>query len=187
MLLKEDSHSMIRLQQLIGLPVITMSDAKQVGIVKDAWFDEHWCLKGLVLEYAKWFTVRARTINWSSVLSCGEDAVFIANDAQVIVGKKQLLQRAYDVGVIHLKDMPVITVSGTQLGRVSDVYFYPLQDTQIIGYELTDGFVSDLMEGRKWLRTPSNVEEILLGQDAIIVPAVSESELEPVAASNFRG
>lgn len=178
---------MIRLQQLIGLPVLTMNTGKKVGIVKDAWFDERWRLKGLVLEYAKWFAVKVRTVQWSAVLSCGDDAVFIADDSKVDTGKKQLLQRAYCMGVIHLKDMPVITVTGMQLGRVSDVYFYPLQDTQIIGYELTDGFISDLMEGRKWLRTPSDYNEVLLGQDAIIVPTVSESELEPVAASNFRG
>nr|WP_253944867.1 hypothetical protein [Paenibacillus sp. NEAU-GSW1] len=67
---------------------------------------------------------------------------------------------------------------------MSDVYFYPFQGTQIIGYELTDGFISDLMEGRKWLRAPDDSDAVLLGEDAIIVPAVSETELEPVAASN---
>ncbi|GIP16862.1 hypothetical protein J40TS1_25040 [Paenibacillus montaniterrae] len=178
---------MIRLQQLIGLPVIVMDTGKQVGVVLDAWFDEHWRLQGLVLEYAKWFAIKVRTVPWSSVLSCGEDAVFIKDESQLMTSKRQLLQRGFSTGVIHLKDMPIITVTGSQLGRVSDVYFHPLQDTQIVGYELTDGFVSDLMEGRKWLKAPRNMQDILLGQDAIIVPAVSESELEPVAASNFRG
>lgn len=178
---------MIRLQQLIGLPVFVMDTGKQVGVVLDAWFDEHWRLQGLVLEYAKWFAIKVRTVPWSSVLSCGEDAVFIKDESQLMTSKRQLLQRGFSTGVIHLKDMPIITVTGSQLGRVSDVYFHPLQDTQIVGYELTDGFVSDLMEGRKWLKAPRNMQDILLGQDAIIVPAVSESELEPVAASNFRG
>nr|WP_243864300.1 PRC-barrel domain-containing protein [Paenibacillus castaneae] len=99
---------------------------------------------------------------------------------------KQLL-RSFYTGLVKLKDLPVVTVQGLQLGRVSDVYFYPNQGTQIIGYELTDGFVSDVMEGRKWLRAPSDPDAVLLGEDAIIVPAVSEAELEPVAASNFKG
>jgi len=178
---------LISLQQLIGLPVIAMNNGKRIGIVQDAWFDEHWRMQGLVLEYAKWFAKKVRTVPWNSVLSCGEDAVFIKDEAQMITDKRQLLQRGFSTGVIHLKDMPVITVTGSQLGRVSDVYFQPLQDTQIIGYELTDGFVSDLIEGRKWLKAPRNINDILLGLNAIIVPAVSESELEPVAASNFRG
>jgi hypothetical protein len=40
------------------------------------------------------------------------------------------------------------------------------------------------MEGRKWLKALSDPDAVLLGEDAIIVPAVSEAELEPVAASN---
>lgn len=163
-----------------------MQNGKQVGIVRDAWFDEHWQLNGLILEYAKWFAVKVRTVQWSAVLACGEDAVFIADESQIVTEKRQLMQRAFCAGVIQLRDMPVVTVTGLQLGRVSDVYIYPLQGTQIVGYELTDGFVSDLMEGRKWLKTPSDPDAILLGEDAIIVPAISESELEQVAASNFR-
>jgi len=177
----------IRLQQVIGLPVFTMKSGKQVGVVRDAWFDEQWQLNGLILEYAKWFAMKVRMVKWSAVLTCGEDAVIIADDSQIILEKRQLMQRAFCAGVIQLRDMPVVTVTGLQLGRVSDVYFYPLQGTQIVGYELTDGFVSDLIEGRKWLRTPSDAEAIMLGEDAIIVPAISESELEQVAASNFRG
>jgi len=164
-----------------------MKSGKQVGVVRDAWFDEQWQLNGLILEYAKWFAMKVRMVKWSAVLTCGEDAVIIADDSQIILEKRQLMQRAFCAGVIQLRDMPVVTVTGLQLGRVSDVYFYPLQGTQIVGYELTDGFVSDLIEGRKWLRTPSDAEAIMLGEDAIIVPAISESELEQVAASNFRG
>jgi len=178
---------MISLQRLIGLPVIVMDTGKQVGVVLDAWFDEHWQLQGLVLEYTKWFAIKVRTVPWSNVLSCGEDAVFIKKETQLMTSKRQLLQRGFSTGVVHLKDMPIVTVTGSQLGRVSDVYFHPFQDTQIVGYELTDGFVSDLMEGRKWLKAPKDMSQILLGQDVIIVPAVSESELEPVAASNFIG
>lgn len=178
---------MIRLQHLIGLPVLNLQSGKCLGTVRDAWFDEHWCLKGLILDYAKWFAIKMRTVDWHHIVSCGEDAVFVASEEHVYTVNRALMQRTFHTGVIHLKDMPVISVNGSQLGRVSDVYFYPIQDTKIVGYELTDGFVSDLIDGRKWLNTSSNEFEILLGEDAIIVPAVSESELEPVAASNFRG
>ncbi|WP_083676309.1 PRC-barrel domain-containing protein [Paenibacillus sp. FSL H8-0548] len=176
---------MIKLQQLIGLPVIVIHSGKLVGTVKDAWFNEHWELKGLILDCPRWFVSTVKIVEWSSVLSCGEDTVIIANEAEIIRMKSKQLLRSFYTGVVKLKDLPVITVQGVQLGRVSDVYFYPKQGTQIVGYELTDGFVSDLMEGRRWLKSPSDPENVLLGEDAIIVPAVSEAELEPVAASNF--
>ncbi|MGG1635556.1 MULTISPECIES: PRC-barrel domain-containing protein [unclassified Paenibacillus] len=178
---------MIKLQRLIGLPVIVIHSGKLVGTVKDAWFDEHWQLKGLILDCPKWFASSVKIVEWTHVISCGEDTVIIASEAAIVRMKSKQLLRSYDTGLVKLKDLPVVTVQGIQLGRVSDVYFYPKEGTQIIGYELTDGFVSDLMEGRRWLKAPSDPDSVLLGEDAIIVPAVSEAELEPVAASNFRG
>ncbi|MBD2870399.1 PRC-barrel domain-containing protein [Paenibacillus arenilitoris] len=175
---------MIKLQQLIGLPVIVIHSGRMVGTVKDAWFDEHWQLKGIILEYAKWFALSVKTVKWSDVLSCGEDTVIISSETAIVRMKPKQILRSFYTGLVKLRDLPVVTVLGEQLGRVSDVYFYPNQGTQIVGYELTDGFVSDLMEGRKWLRAPSDPDAVLLGEDAIIVPAVSEAELEPVAASN---
>ncbi len=178
---------MIKLQQLIGLPVLAIHSGKLVGTVKDAWFDEHWRLNGLILEFAKWFAFNVKAVEWSDVLTCGEDSIIISGEGAVKVMKPKQVKRAFYCGIVKLKDMPVITVHGVQLGAVSDVYFFPFQGTQIVGYELTDGFVSDLMEGRKWLKSPSDPDDVLLGEDAIIVPAVSEAELEPVAASNFKG
>ncbi|MCA0755225.1 PRC-barrel domain-containing protein [Paenibacillus sp. N4] len=175
---------MIKLQQLIGLPVIVIHSGKLVGTVKDAWFDEHWMLKGIILDSARWFAASVKIVEWSNVLSCGEDTVIIADEDAIVRMKPKQLLRSFYTGLVKLKDLPVMTVQGLQLGRVSDVYFYPNQGTQIVGYELTDGFVSDLMEGRKWLKAPSDPGTVLLGEDAIIVPAVSEAELEPVAASN---
>ncbi|WP_028611780.1 PRC-barrel domain-containing protein [Paenibacillus harenae] len=175
---------MIKLQQLIGLPVIVIHSGKLVGTVKDAWFDEHWQLNGLILDYAKWFGLSVKIVKWSDVLSCGEDTVIISSETAIHRMKPKQILRSFYTGLVKLRDLPVVTVQGEQLGRVSDVYFYPNQGTQIVGYELTDGFVSDLMEGRKWLKAPSDPDAVLLGEDAIIVPAVSEAELEPVAASN---
>jgi len=175
---------MIKLQLLIGLPVIIIHSGKQVGTVKDAWFDEHWLVNGLVLDFAKWFSSSVKVVGWSNVLACGPDTVIISSEDVLQKLKPSEVLRAFYSGVSRLKDLPVTTVQGVQLGRVSDVYFYPNEGTQIVGYELTDGFVSDLMEGRKWLKAPSEPGAVLLGEDAIIVPAVSETELEPVAAAN---
>ncbi|MDQ0061333.1 PRC-barrel domain-containing protein [Paenibacillus harenae] len=178
---------MIKLQRLIGLPVIVIHSGKLVGTVKDAYFDEHWQLQGLVLESPRWFATSLKIVRWPDVLTCGEDTVIISSEGAVARLKPKEVLRSFYTGIVKLKDLPVVTVQGIQLGRVSDVYFYPFQGTQIVGYELTDGFVSDLMEGRKWLKAPSDPDTVLLGEDAIIVPAVSEAELEPVAASNFKG
>lgn len=176
---------MIKLQHIIGVPVVTLDTGKQVGVLKDAWFDEYWHLQGLIIEFASWFATSHKAIRWSDVVACGEDTIVINSENHVHRLKPSQVTRSFLGGISKLKDRRVITVQGNELGRISDVYFLPIQGTQIVGYELTDGFVSDLMEGRKWLNVTNNSEAITLGDDAIIVPPISEAELEPVAASNF--
>ncbi|SFS59107.1 PRC-barrel domain-containing protein [Paenibacillus sp. BC26] len=174
---------MLRLQHLIGLPVIEMNAGKQVGHVKDAWFDEHWQLGGIILDAGRRFLTAMKSVIWNEVMVCGEDAVIIMNEASVRRTKQAEIQRSFHTGSIRLKDLPVITVDGEQLGRVSDVYFDEIQGTQIVGYELTDGFIADIMEGRKWLPAPRQADEVMLGENVIIVPAGSEAFLSPVAVS----
>ncbi|AJY77824.1 photosystem reaction center subunit H [Paenibacillus beijingensis] len=174
----------MKLQQMIGLPVIDSRKGKRLGTVKDAWFDEHWLLRGIVMEARGWFSKFVRAVLWDDVLTCGEDAVFIIGAGSIRSMRMTEIQRSFQSGCIRLKDLPVVTIEGIQLGRVSDVYFDPYRGTQIVGYELTDGFVADLMEGRKWLRAPEDPDVFMLGEDAIIVPAMNEADLEPVAASD---
>jgi uncharacterized protein YrrD len=174
----------LRLQHIIGLPVIEADAGKHVGHVKDAWFDEHWQLEGIILDAGRRFLSSMKTVFWQDVLVCGEDAVLIMNEDSVRKSKVPDVQRCFHTGKVRLKDLPVVTIDGEQLGRISDVYFDVLLGRQILGYELTDGFIADLMEGRKWLPAPPEPDAIMLGEDAIIVPAGSETRLEPVAASD---
>jgi uncharacterized protein YrrD len=181
---QRSAPDVIKLQQLIGLPVIDLRTGRQAGKVKDAWFDEQWMMQGVVLEGGKWLSSKDRIVHWNRVASCGEDAVLIDGTEAVVVKDKIAAGRCFQTGHPKLKDLLVVTVGGTQLGRLSDVYFEPIQGTQIVGYELTDGFISDLLEGRKWLRAPKESETVLLGEDAIIVPACCEAQLLPVAPSD---
>ncbi|MBS4173642.1 PRC-barrel domain-containing protein [Bacillus sp. FJAT-49736] len=58
-----------------------------------------------------------------------------------------------------------ISGCGEELGLLEDVYFHEEVGT-IIGYELTDGFFSDLKEGRRVIHS---VHPPKFGKDAIIV------------------
>ncbi|MFD0714025.1 PRC-barrel domain-containing protein [Paenibacillus sp. GCM10027626] len=175
---------MIKLQHMIGLPVLEIDTGKQIGHVKDAWFDEHWQLTGIILEGGRRFLSAMKSILWRDVLICGEDAVLIMNDTAVRKAKPDEVCRTFLTGSNRLKDLPVVTTDGEQLGRISDVYFNEILGTQIVGYELTDGFIADLMEGRRWLPVPPDPDTVMLGEDVIIVPAGSEDRLETVTASD---
>jgi uncharacterized protein YrrD len=158
-----------RIQFLIGLPVLHRN-GKAVGKVKDVWFDEFWNLAGIVLESRVWFRHAAKIVGWDKVVSCGEDSLIVRDGDVVEIVRTDRLLRSFQCGVVRLKEMPVYTVSGTGLGRIADVYLKQSEGTQLIGYELTDGFLADVFEGRRRLFLPEGPESVTMGEDAILVP-----------------
>jgi len=154
---------------MIGLPVL-LQDGTKAGEVKDVWLDEFWNLTGVVLTARVWSRKYRKAIHWHDVLACGEDALLIRGGQSVMKIDKSRMLRTYEGGVIRLKDMPVYTYSGLQLGRITDVYFKASEGTPLIGFELTDGFLSDVLEGRRRLVLPEGPEPVTMGEHAILVP-----------------
>ncbi|BBI34825.1 PRC-barrel domain-containing protein [Cohnella abietis] len=165
---------MIQVQRILGLPVL-LENGKCIGKIKDLWFDEFWKLVGVILDTYARIGIRKipKIVYWEHILHCGEDALLIRNSSVIVTKDNKQLLRTFHTGVIRLKDMPVYTIEGQHLGEVSDVYIRPFEGTQIIGYELTDGFLADVFEGRRKLFLP-DAENMTLGEDAILVPASCE-------------
>ncbi|RIE03229.1 photosystem reaction center subunit H [Cohnella faecalis] len=148
------------------------------GKVKDVWFDEFWRLSGVVLDTRVWLSKAVKAIKWDNIVSCGEDALLIRDSGAVETIDRNQLLRTFNGGVVRLKEMPVYTVAGIELGKVADVYFKDSEGTPLVGYELTDGFLADVFEGRRRLYLPDGPENVILGEDAILVPASCERVLE---------
>ncbi|WEK53149.1 MAG: PRC-barrel domain-containing protein [Candidatus Cohnella colombiensis] len=168
---------MIRIQRLLGVPVLRES-GKRVGKVKDIWFDEFWSVVGIVLDCRIWFRKARKVVLMDQIFAFGQDALIIRNESQLDTFELKQLLRTYYTGVIRIKDMPVFTKEGLHLGEVSDVYFKENEGTPIIGFELSDGFLSDVLEGRRRLFMPERAEDIRLGENAILVPASYERILK---------
>lgn len=165
-------------QDVIGLPVYAISSGKQVGNVRDLLFDTHQQLFGLLVESRGWM-MRRRYTPANRIVSFGFDAVTVDSEYAL-----EPLEKAHEkvVGVCSgkhkLRGLPVMTVTGSELGRLENVYFLEEVGT-LIGYELTDGFITDLREGRKTLRS---TESLTWGDDALIVPG--NAVPEPKTASD---
>jgi len=168
-------------QNIIGLPVLDVATGKQLGKVKDFLIDETWRVYAILMETKGWLSSAVKAVKSSDVIAFGEDAVTILNEEAV--------RQADDLPFVHtilsggkkLKDLPVVTFNGNELGVVTDVYFSADQGMTIKGYELTDGFVSDIIEGRKWLPVP---EQITVGDDAIMVPVHCDHDLKQIITFN---
>lgn len=164
----------LKLQEMIGLSVFDVEEGKELGKVCDFILSDQWTVLGFELERKALFSKTAKTISWSDIVAYGEDAVMIRNQQAVRETKADDIQFTYSLGKNKLKDLPVITEDGLQLGKISDVYINQEVGNTIIGLEISDGFVTDIIEGRKWLPCTS---DMIVGENAIVVPPMSEERL----------
>ncbi|OAB40740.1 PRC-barrel domain-containing protein [Paenibacillus antarcticus] len=164
----------MKLQEMIGISVYDVEEGKEIGKVCDFILDAHWTIVSFELERKALFSKMVNTIDWSDIVAYGEDAVMIRNQQAVRKTKADNIQLTYSLGKKKLKDLPVITEDGLTLGRISDVYIDQEVGNTIVGLEISDGFVTDIIEGRKWLPCTS---DMVVGEDAVIVPPMSEERL----------
>lgn len=167
---------MKKARDVIGLPIICVETGKQVGHAKDLLMDEGWQVEALLLEAKHWFSDMTCVAS-ADVVALGDDAVTIRKEEAVHSIEADKGFRTLLCGDSKLKGIPVITVNGQQLGMVEDVYLDLVKGIKVIGYELTEGFISDLKEGRKWLPMPDSVK---IGEDALIVPVHASDTLEEI-------
>ena len=156
---------MRKAMNIIGLPVIVVDNGRKIGEVRDEMLGE-WELKGLLLDPKYWFG-SARVLPCEGIHSLGTDAVMLSDlEAVHHLGDFTEHGRLFLSGKKKLLGLPVVTLNGEQLGYIEDVYFDEKMERQIIGFELTDGFISDITEGRKIVMID---ERSQLGEDAVIV------------------
>ncbi|MCM3170621.1 MULTISPECIES: PRC-barrel domain-containing protein [Paenibacillus] len=165
----------MKLQEMIGLAVFDVEDGKQVGKIQDFIVSDDWKIEGIELENKGLFTSHVKIVQWQDIVAYGEDAVMIRNQQAVRKTGADDIKHTYLLGQSKLKERSVLTEEGLLLGRISDVYFDQELGNTIIGIEITDGFVSDLIEGRKWLPCTSDMS---IGENAVMVPPLSEQRLE---------
>ncbi|TCS83812.1 PRC-barrel domain-containing protein [Tepidibacillus fermentans] len=156
---------MRKVLDVIGLPVLDTSSGKMIGSVKDVYFNDEGSLMGIAVESKSFFSKTA-FLSFENIGAIGDDAV--------TVGTKRLLSPLDAIDHYHgfysgktlLKGQPIITTNGHELGHVEDVYFME-EMGKIIGYELSDGLLSDITEGRRVIEFP---QKMIIGEDAMIVP-----------------
>lgn len=142
---------MYRITELIGLPVLSLDDGTQIGEVQDLVVDiSQTVVRGLLVSSETWFS-ECRTILFCDIFRIGHDAIML-RDASILQPMSVLEVEGY-FRVQNLTGKTIYTETGLYLGMLADIFFQPTTG-ELIGYEVSDGVVSDFLFGRKAMPLP---------------------------------
>ncbi|WP_421616828.1 PRC-barrel domain-containing protein [Brevibacillus sp. TJ4] len=152
---------------VVGLPVMCLETGETLGTVHDILCDSTWHVRGVLLSEPGWFhpgtyipSERIHAVGDACLTVSGKDAI---TSFQHLAGTEPV---GIVTGKSKLKGKAVITASGEILGVVEDVYFSADWE-KLVGYELSNGWLADVTEGRKRMNVPASV---IVGEENLIVP-----------------
>ncbi|KEO85211.1 PRC-barrel domain-containing protein [Tumebacillus flagellatus] len=161
---------MRKARDLVGLPVVELEFGENIGEVRDVLFTPEGTFHSFLIERGGLLSA-PRILGRTAVHAVGENAVIAPSRSSMEEYRDEVgLIRSLIEGDIHFVGKDVLTQSGTLLGSVEDVY---VDDNlhRIVGYEISEGFLMDLRQGRKVLHASPG---IMMGADNLIVPDDTE-------------
>jgi len=149
---------LVSFNSLVGLPVVCAARGKRLGSIADIVFlPGQTEIHGIIL-LTNSFLGKKIFLPMDIVRIIGEHAVILEGDEDIIdryTGKQTQNRLLYGSGMIGLQ---VVKDDGVELGIVSDLILNA-DNTCIEGYEISKGFIDDLVDGRSVL--PSCGESVL--------------------------
>jgi uncharacterized protein YrrD len=144
------------------MPIYNVRSGKKIGDVCDLAISENGMVTGLLVKKGVFFK-QTYFLAIDKVSSFGWDGVMIDGSEQL---EKQKSTSEYTFSHQHpLYGKMLLSKSGDSLGLLKDVYFQEEVGT-IVGYEVTDGFFTDITEGKQVIEADLPPA---IGKDAIIV------------------
>ncbi|MFC4768191.1 PRC-barrel domain-containing protein [Effusibacillus consociatus] len=133
----------------IGLPVIEVLEGTRIGEVVDVLFDPDNHASALLIKKDGLLAGQG-IVPLTDLKSVGEDAITIESADVVKEWESKEYTKCLVTGDEALTGKELYTEDGTMLGTVADVYIGTQRDN-IVGYEVSDGLLADLVTGRKWI------------------------------------
>jgi sporulation protein YlmC with PRC-barrel domain len=158
---------MIKCQDLIGKPIITMNRGEIIAKVKDVLIDPtQFEIAALVLPPSKMFSKQTMVVPNTVIHVFGKDVVLVkSNEAMVRDHTLRGVARLLAV-VGQMKGCQIATEKGVKVGTLNDVLVD--DDGKIVGYDLSKVFIQGPIAASK--RIPFRATRSI-GPDMIIVDA----------------
>lgn len=159
---QEVGHSLRTFSLVKGQPVFESKSGTKIGEISDLCISSTGKINGLLVKKGVFFK-QTFFLDIQNVASFGWDGVMVES-----IGFLEKLKVDPEFTLNHqhpLNGMLMLSKSGESLGLLKDVYFQEEVGT-IVGYEITDGFFSDITEGKQVIQSG---KPLAIGKDAIIV------------------
>jgi len=127
-------------KELIGKPVYSLTDGRQLGNVKDIYLDlEFDLLNGIFLGTEGMFKRKARVIARENIAVFGYDAVLVT-DSDVETDNNQTPEVELWLRRDSIQGRSIETAGGTKVGTVGDILFD--EKARVVGFSLARVFVA---------------------------------------------
>jgi uncharacterized protein YrrD len=148
-----------KVSDFINLPVINLNSGCQIGKVDDVILNaEHDVLHGFVCEGKLLPFKNVKTLGKDALMVEAEELSTILENIKVHVNPPLFLPK-------YVLTTPIVTEKGENIGNVGDILVEE-ETGKIIGYEVSDGLLKDLVTGRSLITVP---QIIAYGEDAVII------------------
>jgi len=137
-------------KQFISMPVISLEEGQQIGIIKGLVVDPG--LKkvaALIIEQKGWFNDQ-KFIPYSKVNSVGDDAVTVKHGTMVQKGGNLPEIISLSKNKVKVSGARIVTENGTLMGEAED-YYVNLATGEMIGIEFSGSFINGLFSGKAFL------------------------------------
>jgi uncharacterized protein YrrD len=167
---------MIKGKTLLGTSVVGQADGRNLGVVHDLLFDHDTdeLLAFVLAEKDLFGLIDAQIVPWREVRSISGDVILVESAASKIHLKDEPRIRAIAKRETVLSGTQVLSQDGQQLGTLADMVIDETSG-RIAGYEVSGGFISDTLRGKKFLPAPPGLS---IGSHAAIAPPAAEAELK---------
>jgi uncharacterized protein YrrD len=162
---------MKKTQEILGLPIISISDGEEVGKVKSIIINADKGSIDFILVDTGTQILSARVIPTEMVLGIGEYALTIENESSISdIDKISAAIELYQKNIL-VKGTKVLTKKGRLIGETGDVFVDEDRECNIVGLE----FISNLTQNKVLIIPRGNV--ITFGKNLIVVTEDVESVL----------
>lgn len=149
---------------LKGLSVISLHGGEEIGKVIDLLINKTEIV-GLIIDINGWFNHHLY-VPLEKIYAVGQDAIIVEDKKKLaIYNKKQFPFYSLHNGSKNIFGKMLMSTEGEKLGLLEDVYFNEALGN-IVGYEVTDGFIADFKEGKQVLKTTA---PLTVGEDVLVI------------------